>query len=70
MTAAIRPLTEISQRARYLLIQELGVVDAMRFLSQCQVGSGDYTREREQLFTHDTVKSIDAAIKVQRASQL
>ncbi len=70
MTAVIQPLNEISQRARNVLIQELGVTDAMRFLNQFQVGSGDYTREREQLFMHDTVKSIVAAIKVQRASQL
>ena len=70
MTAVLRPLTEISQRARNVLIQELGVTDAMRFLNQFQVGSGDYTREREQLFEHDTVKSIVSAIKVQRKSQL
>ncbi len=70
MTAVIQPLTEISQRARNVLIQELGVTDAMRFLNQFQVGSGDYTHEREQLFKHDTVKRIVSAIKVQRASQL
>jgi len=69
MTAVIQPLTEISQRARNVLIQELGVTDAMRFLNQFQVGSGDYTREREQLFKHDTVESIVSAIKVQHASQ-
>lgn len=67
MTVVIQPLTEISLRARNVLIQELGVTDAMRFLNQFQVGSGDYMREREQLFKHDTVKSIVAAIKVQRA---
>jgi len=62
-------LTEISQRARNVLIRELGVMDAMRFLNQFQVGSGDYTRERERRFAHDTVKRIVATIKVQRASQ-
>ena len=56
MTVVIQPLTEISLRARNVLIQELGVTDAMRFLNQFQVGSGDYMREREQLFKHDTVK--------------
>ncbi len=70
MPDAIQPLTEISQRARNMLTQELGVTDAMRFLNQFQVGSGNYTREREQLFKHDTVKSIVAEMKVQRASQL
>ena len=66
MTAVIQPLTEISQRARNVLIQELGVMDAIRFLNQFRVSSGDYTREREQLFKHDTVKSVVAAIKMQQ----
>jgi hypothetical protein len=69
MTAIIQPLSEISQRARALLIQELGVTDAMRFLNQFQVGHGDYTTEREHLFKGDTLKSIAAAIKAQRTSQ-
>ncbi|OQW87261.1 MAG: hypothetical protein BWK72_13660 [Rhodoferax ferrireducens] len=66
MNAVIHPLAEISQRARHVLIQELGVTDAMRFLNQFQVGSGDYTVEREPLFKGETVKSIVAAIKAQR----
>lgn len=70
MTAVIQPLTVISQRARDVLIRELGVTDAMRFLNQFQVGSGDYTRQREQLFAHDTVTSIASAIKLQRNSPL
>jgi len=70
MTAVIQPLTVISQRARDVLIRELGVTDAIRFLNQFQMGSGDYTRGREQLFTHVTVKSIVSAIKMQRKSQL
>lgn len=66
MSVAIQPLTEISQRAKSVLIQELGVIDAMRFLNQFQLGSGDYTVEREQLMKDDTVKSIVAGIKAQR----
>jgi len=34
------------------------------------IGSGDYTREREQRFKRDTVKSIVATIKVQRTSPM
>ena len=66
----IQPLTEISRRARNVLIKELGVTDAMRFLNQFQVGIGDYTREHEQLVKHATVNSVVAAIKMQRANQL
>lgn len=67
MNAVIQPISEVNQRARNILIQELGAVDAMRFLNQFQVGSGDYTAEREQLFKDDTVKSLVAGIKAQRS---
>jgi len=67
MNAVIQPLSEVNQRAKNILIQELGAVDAMRFLNQFQVGSGDYTAEREQLFKDDTVKSIVAAIRAPRS---
>lgn len=69
MSAVIQPLAEISQRAKSVLIQELGVVDAMRFLNQFQVGSGDFTVERTQLFHDDTVKDIVASIKARRPKQ-
>ena len=67
MNAVIQPLSEVNQRAKNILIQELGAVDAMRFLNQFQVGSGDYTAERAQLFKDDTVKSILAGIRAQRS---
>jgi len=69
MNAVIHPLSEISQRARQILIQELGVTDAMRFLNQYQAGSGDYTVEREPLFKDETVKSSAAAIRAKRPNQ-
>ena len=34
MTAIMRPLAELTQQATTILIRELGVVDALRFLSQ------------------------------------
>lgn len=66
MSTVIQPLAEISQRAKSVLIQELGVIDALRFLNQFQAGSGDYTVERAQLAESDTVKSIVAGIKAHR----
>lgn len=68
MSAVIHPLSEVSQRARRVLIQELGVTDAIRFLNQFQAGSSDYTVEREPLFKAETVKSIAAAIRTQRSN--
>ena len=67
MNAVIQPLSEVNQRARNILIQELGAVDAMRFLNQFQIGSDDYTAERAQLFKDDTVKSIVAGIRAQQS---
>ena len=69
MSIHIQPMSELTQRARNALIQELGVVDAMRFLNQFRAGNGDYTTERETLFKGETVKSIVADIKALRSGE-
>lgn len=66
MSVRIQPVAEITRRARNALIQELGVVDALRFLNQFRAGSGDYTKEREQLFKGEAVGNLMATIKAQR----
>jgi hypothetical protein len=50
MSIHIQPLSELTERAKNALIQELGAVDTMRFLNQFRAGNGDYTKAREQLF--------------------
>lgn len=62
----IQPISDVTNRAKHALIQELGVIDTMRFLNQFRVGDGDYAVEREALFKNDSVKSIIAGIKAQR----
>jgi hypothetical protein len=69
MSISIQPMSELTNRARHALVQELGVVDAMRFLNQFRVGSGNYTIERYQLFKGESVKSIAASIKAQRSRE-
>ncbi len=69
MSIHIQPLSELTHRARSALIQELGVIDAMRFLNQFRAGNGDYTIEREALFQGESVKSIVADIKALRNAQ-
>ena len=69
MSIHIQPMSELTQRARNALIQELGVIDAMRFLNQFRAGNGDYTTERETLFKGETVKSIVADIKGLRSGE-
>jgi hypothetical protein len=67
MSVHIQPIGELTNRATNALIQELGVIDAMRFLNQFRVGSSDYTTERESLFKGESVKSIIADIKSKRS---
>lgn len=66
MSAHIQPIAELTDRAKNALVQELGAIDAMRFLNQLRAGNGDYTAQREDIFKNDTVKSIVAGIKAQR----
>ena len=58
MITEVKPLAEINQQAIHLLYQELGVINAVRFLKQFTVGFGDYTKEREVLFGSKTLDQI------------
>jgi hypothetical protein len=66
VNATIRPLAEITQQATEILIREMGVVDALRFLSQFHTGTGDYTKERGQWLNGLSFEQITAEIKAQR----
>jgi hypothetical protein len=69
MSVHIQPISELTNRAKQALVQELGVIDAMRFLNQFMPGNGDFTVEREQLFKGESVKSIVAGIKAKRSGE-
>lgn len=69
MNAAIRPLAEVSQQAREILIRELGVVDTLRFLSQFRTGGGDYTKERGQWLDDLSLDEIVSEIKTKKRKQ-
>ena len=66
MNATIRPLAEITQQATTILIREMGVVDALRFLSQFRAGSGDYTKERGQWLEGLSLEQIASGIKAKK----
>lgn len=68
MTVHIQPLASLTHRATHALIQELGVVDAIRFLNQFRAGSGNYTTEREHLFEGKSLKDIVTEIKARRTN--
>ena len=66
MKARIRPLADINKEAEAILIREMGVVKALRFLSQFRTGLGDYTKERGQWLDELSLNEIVTEIKAKR----
>ena len=66
MAVPARPLSEINEQAIRLLVRELGAADAARFISQFTMGSGDYTKERKQLFKDLTIDEVVQEIRRRR----
>jgi hypothetical protein len=66
MSAVIRPIADVDRRAREILIRELGIVDALRFLGQFQTGSGDYTAERGKWLDELSLEDVVSEIKGRR----
>jgi hypothetical protein len=66
MNVEIRPLSEINQKATEILVREMGIVDALRFLSQFSSGTGDYTKERKQWLDNLSLAQITSEIKAKR----
>jgi hypothetical protein len=62
----IETIAAINERAREVLIREIGIVNTIRFLNQFQRGFGNYTKEREQLFEGMSVRDIINDNKAQR----
>ena len=73
MSVGIRPLAEITAEGTEILIREMGIVDALRFLNQYRAGSGDYTKERgswlNKLSLRQIVTEIKAGKKKRRTSR-
>jgi hypothetical protein len=66
MITDTRPLIEINQQAIRLLYNELGVVDAVRFLNQFTQGYGNYTQERDAFFADKSLEEIVSEIEKRR----
>jgi hypothetical protein len=49
MNAKIEPLDELNEEALQLLLKELGVAKAARFLQQFPTGPRNYTEDRKEL---------------------
>lgn len=67
MSQHIQPISALTGRGTQALIQELGVIDTLRFLQQFRTGSGNYTMDRQTFVTDETVQSIVSGIKARRS---
>ena len=63
----VKPLVEINKEAIRILTREIGIVNTLRFIGQFTVGYGDYTQERDALFTDVSLEDIISDIKRDRA---
>jgi hypothetical protein len=66
MITDFRPLIEIYQQGISLLYKELGVIDTVRFLKQFSQGYGNYTQDREAIFSDKSLDDIVNEIEQQR----
>ena len=56
-------LIEIQNRGYQALQDHLGIVGMLKFIQQFNLGSGDYTKERESLLGNPTIDEIKAEIE-------
>ncbi len=63
MTVHNEPLAQVTHRAIEILCRELGAVNTVRFINQFTNGHGDYTAERDTLFSEESLDQIITDIK-------
>ena len=63
MTVTSKPLAEVTAQAIRVLCREIGAVNTARFLNQFSTGTGNYTKERDQLLGEPTVADLIAELR-------
>ena len=66
MTLKETSVVQISNLAKAILRKEMGISNTIRFLHQYSLGSGDYTKERVEIFKDKDLDDIIAEIKQTR----
>lgn len=56
-------LIEIQNRGYQVLQDHLGIVGMLKFIQLFDIGSGDYTKDRESLLGNPTIDEIKAEIE-------
>ena len=70
MNTTIETTDEITTEAIRVLFREMGVAKTLRFLSQLNLGLGDYTNERREANDNRTVADIVTEIKKRREQSI
>jgi hypothetical protein len=64
-----KSLAALNVRAWRVLIDQLGVADALRFIGQFDMGSGNYATDRDEWQKDLTIEDIVADIKRHRRAK-
>ncbi len=62
-------LKEVRTKGYKALFDALGPLGMLQFLQQFDKGSGDYTKERKEIFKNKTLDGIAAEIKARKKSK-
>ncbi len=57
-------LVELQNKGYQVLKEHLGIVGMLKFIQQFDIGSGDYTKERQELLKNPTIDEIKAEIEL------
>jgi len=63
MNAQIKSMSIINENATKILVQEIGIVDTLRFINQFSFGCGNYTEERRKIVDTISLDDILAGIE-------
>jgi len=69
MESRMMSLNQIRKAGIVALAQTLGPVDMVRFLQQFDMGSGDYTKERDQWLSGMNITDIVKGIEKERSKK-
>ncbi len=69
MKASPLSLYEIRMIGFEILIRELGLAGAIRFIQQYETGQGDHTRDRRKLLPKKSIREIGTEIVKARQSK-
>ena len=67
MTLEVKPLEEITHEAISVLCKHIGAANTIRFINQFTRGYGNYTEERQEIYSNMSVEEIVAEIEGKRS---